>query len=89
MVRIQVRLTEEQTPTLREIAAAEGLPLDEVIRRSVEAMIRSRHGISPAERRRRALALVGRFHSGVPDLPARHDDYFAEACKDSDDEDEP
>jgi len=89
MVRTQIQLTEDQASALREMAAEEGISLAEVIRRSVEAMIRSRHGISLEERRRRALALAGRFHSGVSDLAARHDDYFAEACEDKDDEDTP
>jgi hypothetical protein len=84
--RIQIRLTEEQSRFLREIADEEGVSLAEVVRRSVEAMIRNHHGISLEERRRRALALAGRFHSGVPDLAAHHDNYFAEACEDKDDE---
>lgn len=32
------------------------------------------------ERRRRALAVVGKFRSERGDLSTRHDDYFAEAC---------
>lgn len=84
MVRTQIQLTEEQARFLREIAAAEGVSLAEIIRRGVEAMIRNRHEPSLEERRRRARTLAGRFHSGVPDLATRHDDYFAEACADED-----
>lgn len=88
MVRTQIQLTEEQSRFLREMAEEEGVSLAEIIRRSVEAMMRSRHEPSLEERRRRAIALAGRF-SGPPDWAARHDDYFAEACEDWDDEDEP
>lgn len=88
MARIPVRLVEEQADVLRGIAAEKGISLAEEIRRSVEAMIRSRHGISLAERRRRAPALAGRF-SGPPNWAARHDNYFAEAGEDPDDEDAP
>ena len=89
MVRTQVQLTEEQARYLHEMAAKEGVSLAELIRRSVEAMMRNRHEPSLEERRQRAIALAGRFHSGVPDLAARHDDYFAEACEDRDGGDEP
>ena len=89
MVRITIQLTEEQSRFLREMAEEAGVSLAEIIRRSVEAMMRSRHEPSLEERRRRALALAGRFHSGVPDLAARHDDYFAEAGEDWCDEDRP
>lgn len=88
MIRTQIQLTEEQSRFLREMAEEEGVSMAEIIRRSVEAMMRSRHEPSLEERRRRAIALAGRF-SGPPDLAARHDDYFAEACEDWDDEDEP
>jgi hypothetical protein len=88
MIRTQIQLTEEQSRFLREMAEEEGVSLAEMVRRSVEAMMRSRHGPSLEERRRRAIALAGRF-SGPPDWAARHDDYFAEACEDWDDEDAP
>jgi hypothetical protein len=89
MIRTQIQLTEEQSRFLREMAEEEGVSLAEIVRRSVEAMMRSRHGPSLEERRRRAIALAGQFHSGVSALAARHDNYFAEACEDWDDEDEP
>jgi hypothetical protein len=34
--------------------------------------------IDPAERKRRALAAVGRFHSGLADLSEAHDRYLEE-----------
>jgi len=86
MIRTQIQLTEEQSRFLREMAEEEGVSLAEIVRRSVEAMMRSRHEPSLEERRERAIALAGRF-SGPPDLAARHDDYFVEACEDWDDED--
>ena len=89
MIRTQIQLTEEQSRFLREMAEEEGVSLAEIVRRSVEAMMRSRHELSLEERRERAIALAGRFHSGVSDLATRHDDYFVEACEDRDDEDEP
>jgi hypothetical protein len=78
MIRTQIQLTEEQSQALREMAAREKVSVAELIRRAVNSLLQS-ETISMEERRRRAIAAVGRFHSGISDLAERHDEYLAEA----------
>lgn len=79
MIRTQVQLTEEQARALRNLASARQVPVAELIRQSVDTLIRSLGEIGDEERRRRAIAAAGRFHSGVSDISTKHDDYLAEA----------
>lgn len=79
MVRTQIQLTEEQARRLKERAAAEGMSMAELIRRSVDALLADTVAVSEEERRRRALAVIGRFRSGLSDLAENHDRYLAEA----------
>ena len=79
MVRTQIQLTEEQARTLRLLANKQGRSVAELIRESVDALIRSTVSVDLAERRRRAIAAAGRYRSGVSDLGTDHDRYLAEA----------
>jgi len=81
MVRTQVQLTKEQVAELKRLAAERGVSVAELVREGVEVVIRASRGMSREERRRRALAVVGRHH-GPPDLSIRHDDYFVESVLD-------
>lgn len=67
MVRTQIRLTEEQARKLKRLAAARGQSLAQP---AVE--------ITPEERRRRALAIIGRFRSGISGIAADHNRHLAE-----------
>ena len=78
MVRTQIQLTEEQSRRLRAIAANEGVSLAEMIRRSIDQFVRTRSQISQAEKRKRALAVVGKYTSGVGDVSIEHDRYLTE-----------
>jgi hypothetical protein len=78
MVRTQIQLTEDQAKRLKERAASEGCSMAALIRRSVDRLLESDGAISREERKRRAIALAGRFHSGVDDLAVNHDKYLAE-----------
>ncbi|MCC7355739.1 MAG: ribbon-helix-helix protein, CopG family, partial [Anaerolineae bacterium] len=69
MIRTQIRLREAQYRALKEIAEHQGDSLAEVIRRAVAQFLETE------ERRRRALAIAGRFRSGQSDISERHDDY--------------
>jgi hypothetical protein len=51
----------------------------ELIRRGVDALLRSKAPMGREEKKRRALAAVGRFRSGISDLSVDHDRYLAEA----------
>jgi predicted transcriptional regulator len=79
MIRTQVQLTEEQVRALRNLASVRQVSVAELIRQSVDTLIRSSGAIDAAERRRRAIAAAGRFHSGASDISAKHDEYLAEA----------
>jgi len=78
MIRTQIQLTEEQAEALKALASRQRVSVAELIRRSVDAMIRSAAEPTPDERRRRALAAIGRFHSGRHDVAVNHDRYLAE-----------
>ncbi len=79
MVRTQIQLTEEQSRSLKSLAARRGVPVAELIRQSVDSYIRSSIGVDDQERRRRAIDAVGKFRSGQTDVSADHDRYLAEA----------
>ena len=81
MVRTQVQLREEQVRALKKLASARGVSMAELIRQSVDALIRSSRGVDPEERRRRAIAAAGRFRSGASDVSSEHDRHLAEAFR--------
>ncbi len=84
MRRTQIQLTEAQIAKLRELAIAQGRSVADLIRESVDRYVQSELPIDREELKRRALAVVGRYRSGVGDLAENHDKYFAEAVHDWD-----
>lgn len=91
MVPTQILLTENQARILEQIAAEKKTNVTELIRQSIDDMIRHRKDIDGdkqsdadrEERRRRALSVVGAFSCGVGDLSVNHDKYLAEAYADA------
>ena len=81
MVRTQIQLPEQQVTLLKRLAAQQHVSMAELIRRAVDLFTLSPDATNIKERRERAIAAVGRFHSGRGDLAAKHDDYLAEAFK--------
>jgi Arc/MetJ-type ribon-helix-helix transcriptional regulator len=79
MIRTQIQLTEQQAQALKSLAVERGSSVAELIRQGVDDLLQKTSGISIEERRRRAIAAIGRFHSGQKDISTRHDDYLAEA----------
>jgi hypothetical protein len=79
MVRTQIQLTEEQSQALKRMAASEGKSIAELIRRSIDVMLRSKSVISEDEKRQRAIAAAGIFSSEDVDLSTEHDRYLSEA----------
>jgi len=79
MVRTQIQLTEEQAKTLKKMAASRHLSSAELIRRAVDSMIKSGSAAGPEERRKRAIAIAGKFSSGKSDVARKHDKYLTEA----------
>ena len=77
MVRTQIQLSEEQARALKALSARSGLSVAELIRRSIDSMLKSSDG-REEERRRRAIAAVGIGRSGFSDISVEHDKYLAE-----------
>lgn len=75
MVRTQIQLTEDQAKALKKVAARRGVSMAEVIRESVERIIEESER---KEKWQRALAIVGRYRSGLADISVDHDKYLAE-----------
>jgi len=78
MVRTQILLTEAQARALRELAAAERRSMADLVRNGVDRLLEAHGDARPPGVKRRALAVVGRFHSGVSDLGTAHDRHLAE-----------
>lgn len=79
MFQTRIELTEEQMRALERLAKRRHISLSELIREGIDNLLRSEATSSNAELRQRALAVAGRFRSGLGDLSKRHDDYLAEA----------
>lgn len=78
MIQTQVQFTEEQMVALEELAKRRHLSLVDLIREGVDNLVRSSAIPGNTERKQRALAIAGRFRSGLGDLSKRHDAYLAE-----------
>jgi len=81
MVRTQIQLPEAQVAALKQLAMQQHVSMAELIRRAVDLFTASPESGDLKEKRQRALAAAGRFHSGCTDIAERHDDYLAEAFK--------
>ena len=75
MVSTEIQLSEDQMRALETLAESQNKPADELIRQAIDIFLRA----AIEERKRRAIAVAGRFHSGVTDLSANHDKYLIEA----------
>ena len=79
MIQAQIQLTEEQMAALKKLAKIRHISLSDLIREGIDNLLRSAVVPSNAERKQRALALAGRFKSGLSDLSRHHDEYLSEA----------
>ena len=77
MIRTQIQMEEDQIDWLRAEARERGVSVSQLIREGV-ALFRAREERIPEEKKKRALAAVGRFSSNLSDVSVRHDDYLAE-----------
>ena len=80
MVRAQMQFTEGQMEALKRLSAQTGRSVSDLVREGVDTMLSSARQPTLEERKKRALAVMGRFRSGdtVTDVSERHDDYLAE-----------
>ena len=81
MIRRQVQLREDQWQALRRLAARQGVSVSELLRRSVDAWLRSQQALAVVDRRQRALTTIGRFRSAYRDVAERHDAHFAASLR--------
>ncbi|NMB12068.1 MAG: CopG family transcriptional regulator [Firmicutes bacterium] len=79
MVRTQVQLTEDQVRALKRLALEQNTSMAEIIRRSVDAYLKTNQFSSNEEKVARAKAAAGRFRSGLGDISERHDHYLGDA----------
>jgi Ribbon-helix-helix domain len=79
MVRTQVQLTDAQLKALRQASAATGKSVAELVRQGVDQFLTGRSELGREERIERAIAIAGKFGSGVRDVSSRHDKHLAEA----------
>lgn len=84
MIRTQIQMEEDQIEWLRAEARARGVSVSQLIREGV-TLFRAREERFPEDKKKRALAAIGRFSSGVCDISERHDDYLAGVFSNEDD----
>ncbi len=78
MIRTQIQITPEQARALKRLATKEGKSVAELIRNTIDDMLRV-GGIKNWEGlQRKASAAAGKLN-GPNNLAERHDDYVAEA----------
>jgi hypothetical protein len=78
MIRNPIKLTEEQLHALKWIATKEGKSVAELVRVSVDDLIRRSVTADPQDLRQRALQLAGKL-TGPKNLAVNHDAYLDEA----------
>lgn len=81
MVRTQIQLTERQAKVVKAMAKARGISAAEIIRRAIDELAQSNLMVDEADKRARALGIVGRFRSGRQDISKNHDAYLSEAYR--------
>ena len=78
MIRTQIQLTKKQRASLEKLASDRHISMAEAIRQSIDLYLRNLGTVSPGEKRKRAIAISGKFHSKYTDLSINHDKYLAE-----------
>ena len=66
MIRTQIRITPEQARALKRLAAKEGKSVAELIRISLNAMLRTRGIRDESDLRRRARVAAGKLNGPIP-----------------------
>lgn len=78
MVRTQIQFTQEQWDALKKLAVARHVSIAELVRQSVNKLIRSPENMSFDEYQKLSAEIVGKYQSGISDVSANHDDYLSE-----------
>jgi hypothetical protein len=80
MIRTQIQLTEEQSRHLKQLAAAQGRSIADLIREGVDRLAGDDAASQRRDRMKRVARSFGRFRSGRTDLASGHDAHFADAA---------
>lgn len=77
MVRTQIQLTDEQASLLKQMAHDNNESIAAIIRKALDQFLLKQQ---PNRRAlyRQALAAVGKYRAGVPDVSIEHDRYLEE-----------
>ena len=78
MVRTQIQLEEDQMQWLKRKALEKGISISQLIREGL-SVYRANEDRLPEDKKKRAMAAVGRFESKISDISEKHDDYLSEA----------
>lgn len=78
MIRTQIQFTQEQWKALKKIAAYRHVSISEIVRESVDQVIRSPENQEIDEYQRLCVEIVGKYQSGLSDISANHDKYLSE-----------
>lgn len=70
-----MQLTEDQFRMLKQVSASTGRSMAELIRAAVDGL----GALAGGDRRARAIAALGGFHSGSSHVSRSHDDELSEA----------
>jgi hypothetical protein len=81
MVRTQIQLTTEQARNLKKLAHSSQASVSELVRKAVEDLLKSNNKTDPQDLKKRALDIIGKYHSGKKDISKKHDHYLAEAFR--------
>lgn len=87
MAVAHVKLTDDELRALQEVAAREERSVEDLLRSRIEPLLKEHEQdqdapIDREELKRRALAAIGGFRSGLKDLAREHDKYLEEAYGD-------
>lgn len=75
MIRTQIQLTPEQAKSLKKLSKKENKSIAELIRISVDKLIKSEGTISDEVIIQKAYSLIGKL-KGPNDFAEKHDDYL-------------
>lgn len=75
LVRMQIQLTPSQSERIKALARQTGSSISELVRKGVDCILEK--DVDMAERRKKALAIVGKYESERVDVSEKHDKYIA------------
>jgi len=76
MIRTQIQIDDKQVKWLKTTSQRKGVSMSQLIRESIDFY---RAHEDRSDSKKRALAAVGRFASGIADISERHDDYLSDS----------